>query len=110
VLHIFGGERVEHSESVKSMVNAICHQYRLPYFTFSPTFSICPNHGYLVGEQEYCPTCGKTCEVFSRIVGYLRPVSQWNEGKKAEFKLRTTFDTVKQLRTHHEIDQDNQFA
>ncbi|HOH97199.1 MAG TPA: ribonucleoside triphosphate reductase [Candidatus Cloacimonadota bacterium] len=110
VLHIFGGERVEHSESIKTMVNAICHQYHLPYFTFSPTFSICPNHGYLVGEQEHCPTCGKACEVFSRIVGYLRPVSQWNEGKKAEFKLRTTFDTVKQIRTHHEIDQDNQFA
>ena len=93
VLHIFGGERLEHPESVKSLVKSVCNNYHLPYFTFSPTFSICPNHGYLVGEQMKCPTCGKSCEVFSRIVGYLRPVSQWNEGKQAEFKLRTTFDT-----------------
>ncbi|MBW6513906.1 MAG: ribonucleoside triphosphate reductase [Candidatus Syntrophosphaera sp.] len=95
VLHIFGGERVEHGESIKKLVRTICNNYRLPYFTFSPTFSICPQHGYLVGEQPVCPKCHKTTEVFSRIVGYLRPVSQWNEGKKAEFKLRTTFDPIK---------------
>lgn len=95
VLHIFGGERLEHSASVKNLVKSICSNYRLPYFTFSPTFSICPEHGYLDGEIPKCPRCGNTCEVFSRIVGYLRPVSQWNEGKKAEFKMRTTFDTVK---------------
>jgi len=93
VLHIFGGERLEHAESVKNLVRSVCNNYHLPYFTFSPTFSICPNHGYLIGEQSKCPTCGKSCEVFSRIVGYLRPVSQWNEGKQAEFKLRTTFDS-----------------
>lgn len=96
VLHIFGGERLEHSESVKNLVKSVCSNYRLPYFTFSPTFSICPQHGYLVGEQALCPTCKKKCEIFSRIVGYLRPVSQWNEGKQAEFKLRTTFDTKKE--------------
>lgn len=95
VLHIFGGERIEHPGSVKALVKAVCSNYHLPYFTFSPTFSICPNHGYQVGEQTNCPVCGKQCEVFSRIVGYLRPVSQWNEGKKAEFKLRTTFDSNK---------------
>lgn len=95
VLHIFGGERVEHGESIRKLVRTICASYRLPYFTFSPTFSICPVHGYLVGEQAVCPTCHKQTEVFSRIVGYLRPVSQWNEGKQAEFKLRTTFDTIK---------------
>lgn len=95
VLHIFGGERIEHPGSVKSLVKAVCSNYHLPYFTFSPTFSICPNHGYQVGEQTNCPVCGKQCEVFSRIVGYLRPVSQWNKGKKAEFKLRTTFDSNK---------------
>jgi len=100
VLHIFGGERLEHSESVKNLVKSVCSNYRLPYFTFSPTFSICPQHGYQVGEQATCPQCGKSCEVFSRIVGYLRPVSQWNEGKKAEFKLRTTFDPQKQ---HHQM-------
>ncbi|MDP3114300.1 MAG: ribonucleoside triphosphate reductase [Candidatus Cloacimonadaceae bacterium] len=97
VLHIFGGERIEHGRSIKQLVQIICNKYRLPYFTFSPTFSICPQHGYLIGEQELCPTCHKRTEVFSRIVGYLRPVSQWNEGKKAEFKLRTTFDTLKQI-------------
>ncbi len=105
VLHIFGGERLEHSESVKTLVKSVCMNYRLPYFTFSPTFSICPVHGYLVGEQATCPQCGKTCEIFSRIVGYLRPVSQWNEGKKAEFKLRTTFDPQKKahLSKHQDI-------
>ena len=98
VLHIFGGERVEHGESIRKLVRTICDSYHLPYFTFSPTFSICPVHGYLVGEQPNCPTCQRNTEVFSRIVGYLRPVSQWNEGKKAEFKMRTTFDTVKNSR------------
>lgn len=96
VLHIFGGERVEHGQSIKALVKSICESYKLPYFTFSPTFSICGQHGYLDGEQPICPLCQKETEVFSRIVGYLRPVSQWNEGKKAEFKLRTTFDPLKQ--------------
>jgi len=96
VLHIFGGERVEHGQSIKALVKSICESYRLPYFTFSPTFSICPEHGYLDGEQPECPVCHKDTEVFSRIVGYLRPVSQWNDGKKAEFRLRTTFDPLKQ--------------
>lgn len=93
VLHIFGGERLEHGESVKKLVKTVCDNYHLPYFTFSPTFSICPEHGYLDGEKSSCPKCGAITEVFSRIVGYLRPVSQWNEGKKAEFELRTTFVT-----------------
>ncbi len=93
VLHIFGGERVEHPKSIKQLVKTICNNYHLPYFTFSPTFSICPVHGYIDGEVENCPTCHKTTEVFSRIVGYLRPVSQWNDGKKAEFKMRKTFVT-----------------
>jgi len=108
VLHIFGGERVEHGESIRKLVRTICSSYRLPYFTFSPTFSICPQHGYLNGEQANCPQCQRNTEVFSRIVGYLRPVSQWNEGKKAEFKLRTTFDTIKNSRAkdpakHHTL-------
>lgn len=94
VLHIFGGERLEKGESVKELVRTICANYHLPYFTFSPTFSICPVHGYLDGEVHRCPTCQKPTEVYSRIVGYLRPVSQWNAGKKAEFKMRTSFDTV----------------
>ncbi len=91
VLHIFGGERVEHAESIKKLVKTICNRYHLPYFTFSPTFSICPEHGYLDGELTICPYCNNETEIYSRIVGYLRPVSQWNDGKKAEFKLRKTF-------------------
>lgn len=91
VLHIFGGERIDRGESIKQLVKKICDNYHLPYFTFSPTFSICPEHGYLNGEQAVCPYCQKNCEVYSRIVGYLRPISQWNEGKKAEFKLRKNF-------------------
>ena len=99
VLHIYAGERVEQGESIKKLVKTVCENYRLPYFTFSPTFSICPQHGYLIGEQPICPQCHQPTEVFSRIVGYLRPVSQWNEGKKAEFKLRKTFHPIKHIET-----------
>jgi ribonucleoside-triphosphate reductase len=60
----------------------------MPYFTLTPTFSICHNHGYLRGEQSTCPECGERCEVYSRVVGYFRPVQQWNEGKREEFKQR----------------------
>lgn len=92
VFHIFGGERIDKGESVKKLVKKICDNYNLPYFTFSPTFSICPEHGYLSGEKYKCPQCEQTCEVYSRIVGYLRPISQWNDGKKAEFKMRKNFN------------------
>lgn len=91
VFHVFAGERISEAASVKSFVRKVCANYRLPYFTLTPTFSICPSHGYLAGSQENCPVCGSSCEVYSRVVGYLRPVSQWNEGKKAEFELRRTF-------------------
>jgi anaerobic ribonucleoside-triphosphate reductase len=70
------------------MVRTICENYRLPYFTFTPSFSVCANHGYLNGEQHTCPTCHEPAEVYSRVVGYLRSVSQWNEGKRAEFDMR----------------------
>ncbi len=91
VLHIFAGERVNNSESIKMLVKRICEKYHLPYFTFTPTFSICPTHGYIAGEHFTCPKCGAKTEVYSRVVGYLRPVSQWNKGKSEEFKLRRTF-------------------
>jgi ribonucleoside-triphosphate reductase len=80
-------------ETVKSFVKKIAHGYKMPYFTLSPTFSVCPNHGYLNGEHKQCPKCmiEQACEVYSRIVGYIRPVQQWNVGKSAEFKDRTTF-------------------
>lgn len=91
VIHVFVQERLDDPESVKNIVRTICTKYRLPYFTLTPTFSVCPSHGYLRGEQPLCETCGATTEVYSRVVGYLRPVAQWNKGKKQEFKLRKEY-------------------
>jgi ribonucleoside-triphosphate reductase len=91
VLHLFMGERIEDIKTVKRLVRKICENYRLPYLTITPTFSVCPTHGYLCGEQTKCPKCGSETEVYSRVVGYLRPVKQWNKGKKEEFKQRKTF-------------------
>lgn len=91
VLHIFAGERIQNPTVIKKLVKKLCESYHLPYFTFTPTFSVCPSHGYLDGEQKECPKCGSETEVYSRIVGYLRPVKQWNFGKKEEFKIRKTY-------------------
>jgi len=91
VQHIFVGEKIENSDTVKQLVKTICSKYRLPYFTLSPTFSVCPDCGYVAGEHQECPTCETDCDVYSRIVGYLRPVNQWNDGKREEFKIRKTF-------------------
>ncbi|MEI6210281.1 MAG: ribonucleoside triphosphate reductase [bacterium] len=91
VQHIFLGESVSDPQSVKSFVRTVCQNYRLPYFTLTPTFSVCPSHGYLRGEVRRCPDCQSETEVYSRVVGYLRPVQQWNEGKQAEFGQRSTF-------------------
>lgn len=91
VVHLFGGERVREGETVKKLVRKICENYHLPYFTITPTFSICPTHGYIAGEQYKCEKCGEATEVFSRVVGYLRPVSQWNDGKKSEYDVRNMF-------------------
>jgi len=88
VLHLFIGERISDKIVVKKLVKTICERYHLPYFTITPTFSVCPSHGYLSGEHDICPYCGAKCEVYSRVVGYLRPVDHWNDGKQAEFKLR----------------------
>ncbi len=91
VFHIFLGERIGDTETTKNLVKKITSGFRLPYFTISPTFSICDTHGYLTGEHDICPTCLHKTEVYSRIVGYLRPVNQWNNGKQSEFKIRQTF-------------------
>lgn len=91
VFHGFVGERVHDPSAIKTFVRRICDNYHLPYFTFTPTFSVCTSHGYLSGEHEFCPKCNTPCEVFSRVVGYLRPVKQWNKGKQEEFKLRRVF-------------------
>ena len=85
VLHIFLGEQVKDTAVVRALVRKIAAQHRLPYFTLTPTFSICPSHGYLDGEQPRCSRCSESTEVYSRVVGYLRPVKQWNTGKQAEF-------------------------
>lgn len=92
VFHVYAGERIENPDSVRELVRTICTNYRLPYLTFTPTFSVCPSHGYLNGEQETCPTCQQACEVYSRVVGYLRPVKQWNKGKQEEYQLRQVFN------------------
>ncbi|MDD2758461.1 MAG: ribonucleoside triphosphate reductase [Patescibacteria group bacterium] len=94
VLHLFVGEKISDPNAVKNMVKKICTNYKLPYFTFSPTFSVCPTHGYIAGEHFKCPECQAKCEVYSRVVGYLRPVDQWNKGKRAEFTMRRTFKTI----------------
>jgi ribonucleoside-triphosphate reductase len=91
VLHLFVGEEITDPTNIRKLVKLICERYHLPYFTVTPTFSICPTHGYLSGRQERCPRCGVPSEVYSRVVGYLRPVNQWNEGKAQEFRERKTF-------------------
>ena len=91
VLHLFLGEEVSDTEVTKSLVKKVASNFQLPYFTLSPTFSVCQSHGYLAGKQEECEKCGDKTEVYSRVVGYLRPVNQWNNGKRTEFKMRKTY-------------------
>jgi anaerobic ribonucleoside-triphosphate reductase len=97
VLHLFLGEKISDTQIVKSLIKKIFENFHLPYITLTPTFSICPVHGYLAGEHFYCPKCTikQPCEVYSRIVGYLRPVQQWNEGKQEEFRQRKEFKVPK---------------
>ena len=92
VFHIFLGERLHSWKAAADLIRKVSWNSHLPYFTLTPTFSICPTHSYLTGEHKQCPTCGAKCEVYSRVVGYLRPVDQWNDGKQAEFTVRRTFD------------------
>ena len=92
VFHIFLGERLYSWEAAANLVRKVAYNFHLPYFSVTPTFSICPSHGYISGEHKACPYCGAKCEVYSRIVGYFRPVDQWNDGKQAEFSIRRTFD------------------
>jgi len=92
VFHIFLGERIYSWEAAAEIVRKVANVSQIPYYTLTPTFSICRTHGYISGEHKTCPHCGAGCEVYSRIVGYLRPVDQWNDGKQAEFRIRRTFD------------------
>jgi ribonucleoside-triphosphate reductase len=97
VVHLFLGERVSDAQMAKNLVRKVFENFKLPYVTLTPTFSICPSHGYLEGEHFECPKCiiKQPCEVYSRVVGYLRPVQQWNFGKKQEFKERKEFKLPK---------------
>jgi anaerobic ribonucleoside-triphosphate reductase len=99
VFHIFLGERLHSWKSAAELIRKVASSSRLPYFTLTPTFSICPTHGYTSGEHKQCPVCGAASEVYSRVVGYLRPVDQWNDGKQAEFSIRKTFDKSTMLAT-----------
>ncbi len=92
VFHAFLGQRMDSWQAAANLVRKIAENYKLPYYTLSPTYSICADHGYLVGEQYTCPICGKKTEVYSRITGYYRPVQNWNDGKVAEFKERKVYD------------------
>jgi ribonucleoside-triphosphate reductase len=90
--HIYLGERLPSWKSAAELVKKVANNSKLPYFTLTPTFSVCPTHGYTAGEHRQCPICGVKSEVYSRVVGYLRPVDQWNDGKQTEFAMRKTFD------------------
>ena len=91
VFHAFLGEKLPDWKAAANLVRTIAENYKLPYYTLSPTYSICKEHGYLSGEQKICPKCGKTTEVYSRITGYYRPVQNWNDGKLQEYANRTEY-------------------
>ena len=100
VLHGFLGERITNTETIKILLKKVFTKYSLPYLTFTPTFSICPNHGYLSGEHFTCPKCliEQPCEVYSRVVGYIRPVQQWHLGKQEEFKDRLVYKVKEKIK------------
>ena len=100
VFHAFLGEKLPDWKAAATLVRKIAENYRLPYYTMSPTYSICRDHGYIVGEAHKCPQCGAATEVYSRITGYYRPVQNWNDGKTQEFKDRVVYDIMKSKLTH----------
>ena len=100
VFHAFLGEKLPDWKAAAALVRKIAENYRLPYYTLSPTYSVCRDHGYLTGEQYTCPICGQKTEVYSRITGYYRPVQNWNDGKSQEFKDRKTYDLGASHLTH----------
>ncbi len=92
VFHAFLGEKLPDWKAAANLVKTIADNYKLPYYTLSPTYSICKNHGYIAGEVKVCPHCGETTEVYSRITGYYRPIANWNDGKSQEYKNRVVYD------------------
>jgi len=100
VFHAFLGEKLPDWKAAATLVRKIAENYRLPYYTMSPTYSVCRDHGYLSGEQNLCPVCGQKTEVYSRITGYYRPVQNWNDGKAQEFKDRLVYNSGASRLTH----------
>ena len=100
VFHAFLGEKLPSWEAAANLVRKIAENYRLPYYTMSPTYSVCKEHGYLTGEQFTCPHCGKSAEVYSRITGYYRPVQNWNAGKTQEYKERREYNLENSVLRH----------
>ena len=100
VFHAFLGEKLPDWKAAANLVRKIAENYKLPYYTMSPTYSVCTDHGYLTGEQYTCPICGKKTEVYSRITGYYRPVQNWNDGKAQEFKDRKVYNIGHSVLTH----------
>jgi len=94
VFHAFLGEKLPDWKAAASLVRKIAENYKLPYYTLSPTYSVCKTHGYIAGEHFICPKCGEKAEVYSRITGYYRPVQNWNDGKSQEYKNRTVYDIL----------------
>ncbi|MEF9921187.1 MAG: ribonucleoside triphosphate reductase [Erysipelotrichaceae bacterium] len=105
VFHAFLGEKLPDWKAAATLVQKIAANYKLPYYTLSPTYSICKNHGYIAGEEFTCPICGETTEVYSRITGYYRPVQNWNVGKSQEYKERKVYDlgTSHLSKTHIDV-------
>ena len=103
VFHAFLGQRMPSWQSCAALVRKIAENYRLPYYTISPTYSVCSDHGYIEGEEFTCPICGKKTEVYSRITGYYRPVQNWNDGKTQEFKQRKEYDPSKSVLHHDKL-------
>jgi len=106
VFHVFLGERIPDWKACANLVKTIANNYKLPYYTMSPTYSVCRKHGYLSGEVKKCPTCGAETEIYSRITGYYRPVKNWNDGKAKEFEMRKEYVIDNQCeeensKTHH---------
>ena len=95
VFHTFLGEKLPDWKAAAALVRKIAENYKLPYYTISPTYSVCRDHGYISGEHFTCPTCGQKTEVYSRITGYYRPVQNWNDGKAQEYKERKTYEVSK---------------
>ena len=100
VFHTFLGEKLPDWRAAAALVRKIAENYELPYYTLSPTYSVCADHGYLAGEQFTCPICGRKTEVYSRITGYYRPVQNWNDGKSQEYQDRKTYQVSGAAQPH----------